>query len=580
MARRFLLRAAALLLLLPIASLADTVVLKSGKRLDGTVTDKGDTVELRIGTMKTSIPKSQVERIEVRKSPMEELAERRAALGKKDVQGRFDLGVWCLDKGLRSEARRLFSECLQTDPNFAAARQQLGFIKRDGRWVKLCPECNGAGKVPCKACDGAGTERVDCPRCDKGAVPCQECNGRGFFECNACDGTGSLRCHACSGGGRQYRGNGLYARCVACGGDGVVDCPACMGGKIDCTHCRDGKAKCTACDGRGYTRETCSQCKGQKELTCQACNGTGIAPDRENPAPAQVAALPLPPAREPAPKAAPLKPAVEAATNAAEPVGGGAIGNIQFFGIQGRRSVAGGQAAGGRPADMVLIQEGEAPVYDAQGQVAQRVHVRAFLMDRTEVTNAQYSEFLQYVTEHGDGELAHPDQPRNKDHTPPFLTDARYNGSQYPVVGVDWFDAYAFARWAKKRLPTREEWLRAAGADRSYPWGNDPVDQNCNHGAIRVSQTGKEFATDGNDGFPYTAPVMSFPADVTPAGCFDMAGNVSEWTATREADRACCCGGNLCRPIQYCRSNASTFRDPIERTPTTGFRCARDAGRP
>ncbi|NOZ23519.1 MAG: formylglycine-generating enzyme family protein [Planctomycetes bacterium] len=256
--------------------------------------------------------------------------------------------------------------------------------------------------------------------------------------------------------------------------------------------------------------------------------------------------------------------------------------NIEFFGLKARPPIKNG--TDGRKTceqiqvEMVYIPSGEVPIREAQGGALRKVHVRAFLMDRTEVTNAQYALFLKHVAAYGDTACAHPEQPVGKDHTPAHWDDPKFNQPRQPVVGVDWYDAYAFAKWAGKRLPTREEWRLAAGVGSVYPWGNDPQPNACNHGSVRMLDSGeRKLYTDSSDGFVYAAPSASFASDQSPYGCLDMAGNVSEWTATLNAGRACRCGGNMCQPAELCRNRTYRFMERSLRSFTTGFRCATDA---
>lgn len=114
-----------------------------------------------------------------------------------------------------------------------------------------------------------------------------------------------------------------------------------------------------------------------------------------------------------------------------------------------------------------------------------------FLLDRCEVSNKEYREFLDYVKRTGDAKMEHPSAPPLKDHTPASLSkDDRGNwkfpdlsGDDQPVVGLDWFDAYAYAKWKGKRLPTEAEWERAVrGVDgRRYLWtGEAPENRSLN----------------------------------------------------------------------------------------------------
>jgi len=241
------------------------------------------------------------------------------------------------------------------------------------------------------------------------------------------------------------------------------------------------------------------------------------------------------------------------------------------------------------------------------------VRLKAFAIDRYEVTNAQYRMFLADVAEMGDERFRHPDQPSGKDHTPrywkdfnPLLKDPEYarlaqftsgtfTQNNTPVVGVDWFDAYAYAKWAGKRLPTEAEWeLAARGTDsRRWPWGNDWQWDLCNivgekYGAD-VRAKGKE-----KDGYIYPAPVGSFEKGRSPFGCDDMAGNAAEWvadwyaadtyaTGSIESPRGpqtgterVVRGGSSQNLPSYTRCAVRAHREPDFKTFILGFRCAKD----
>ena len=141
------------------------------------------------------------------------------------------------------------------------------------------------------------------------------------------------------------------------------------------------------------------------------------------------------------------------------------------------------------------------------------VTFQRFGIDETPVTNAQFAAFLQssgYKPKDAENFLKHwtNRQP------PPGKED-------HPVVYVDLDDARVYAGWAGKRLPTEEEWQYAAqGADgRKYPWGEKMEPGRCNRGE-----------TAG------TTPVKAFPGGRSPLGCYDMCGNVWQWTESERSD--------------------------------------------
>ena len=165
--------------------------------------------------------------------------------------------------------------------------------------------------------------------------------------------------------------------------------------------------------------------------------------------------------------------------------------------------------------DMVFIPTGPfvMGINDIKGEQrpSHEVYLDAYYIDRYEVTNAQYYEFLDYIKTSSDHSKCHEDEPENKDHIPVNWTDDYFNSPEFPVIRIDWYDAYAYAKWAGKRLPTEAEWEKAArGTDeRKWPWGNMWNPEKCNIGEPK--------------------PVGSFEEGKSPFGCFDMAGSVGEW---------------------------------------------------
>ncbi|HVR95213.1 MAG TPA: SUMF1/EgtB/PvdO family nonheme iron enzyme, partial [Thermoanaerobaculia bacterium] len=188
------------------------------------------------------------------------------------------------------------------------------------------------------------------------------------------------------------------------------------------------------------------------------------------------------------------------------------------------RIPAGKFTRGGESTPMInlLRRFGERVKLEELIKVApERGHIdQSYFIDRYEVTNESYARFLRWIRTQPHGKL-HPREPAGKDHTPGSWGNAKFNGSDQPVVSVDAYDAVAYCQWAAKRLPTSAEWERAArGTDgRLYPWGNEFHKEDANAG----------------EG-PELRPVKggSYPRDRSPDGVFDVGGNAAEWTSTPE----------------------------------------------
>ena len=149
-----------------------------------------------------------------------------------------------------------------------------------------------------------------------------------------------------------------------------------------------------------------------------------------------------------------------------------------------------------------------------------------------------------------------------------------------PVFNVDYFDAYAYAKWKGRRLPTEEEWEKAARgpAGNLYPWGNewDPKKLNAGGDYLENSPDGYKPAVDG---FNWWAPVDAFAkTDRSPYGVVGMAGNVSEWTDSSNADKSevVIRGGNFKSTATQALTTSSIKQDPYFFRETLGFRTASD----
>lgn len=161
---------------------------------------------------------------------------------------------------------------------------------------------------------------------------------------------------------------------------------------------------------------------------------------------------------------------------------------------------------------MILIPAGEFVMgddnHDPNEKPAHKVTLPDFYLDKFEVTNEEYQKFCQQT---------HRACPTN-----PWWDENYMKGSpRSPVLGVSWDDADAYAKWAGKRLPTEEEWEKAASWDpatqkkRQWPWGDTSDQTKANVG-----------------GQKRTSDIGQFMGGASSYGVQDLAGNVAEWVGS------------------------------------------------
>lgn len=192
-----------------------------------------------------------------------------------------------------------------------------------------------------------------------------------------------------------------------------------------------------------------------------------------------------------------------------------------------------------------------------------------FALGRMLVTNAAYRAFVDAGSYEdpslwsieGRAWLAETDNPW------PVLADGDgadgFVTPNQPVVGVSFYEAEAFARWAGARLPTWVERVYAVRgeAKRPYPWG---------------SPFGEGHANTREESLERPCAVGLYRSDCTPEGVFDLAGNVGEWTAEPVGDEVLIHPGSWEQPSLASWAKASTTASPGARWSALGFRLAKD----
>ena len=194
--------------------------------------------------------------------------------------------------------------------------------------------------------------------------------------------------------------------------------------------------------------------------------------------------------------------------------------------------------------------------------------VEKFYIDRYEVTNTEYKKFT-YDTKR---ETPYHWRPNGK---------IPKNKKNHPVIYVNWHDANAYCKWKGKRLPSEQEWEKAARGETGniYPWGNTWALDKSNH------------PYKGSTG---TEPIGSYPNGKSPYGLYDMSGNVWEWVDSfylphpgndinrgeYGRDKRVLKGGSWFDCLSYgCGLSAPTFNrsffTPEVKNNSFGFRCAK-----
>jgi len=239
--------------------------------------------------------------------------------------------------------------------------------------------------------------------------------------------------------------------------------------------------------------------------------------------------------------------------------------------------------------------------YDNE-KAAHTVFVQDFALDRVPVSNGEYLEFIRdggykdfrwwfsegWAQVNNEGLEAPMYWERDGDEWMIRSFDGVHRiediGDQ-PVTHVSFHEATAFAKWAGKRLPTEAEWEMAATTApnqttrMNFPWGDDAPD------ATRANLFENNLWG--------VAPVGSFPAGRSAHGCYQMIGDVWEWTTSDYVPypgfkpdfdeyndkwfigQKVLRGGSYATPQYHIRSTYRNFFHPEERWMISGFRCAK-----
>ncbi|MBK6816606.1 MAG: SUMF1/EgtB/PvdO family nonheme iron enzyme [Saprospiraceae bacterium] len=252
---------------------------------------------------------------------------------------------------------------------------------------------------------------------------------------------------------------------------------------------------------------------------------------------------------------------------------------------------------------MIFVPGGQVTLSEPRSPAEVTVSVKAFLLDSTEVTIAQFRSFVQathYITDaekfgnSGVFSMATREWALidSANWTRPRGLNLPVAKDDEPVTQISWFDATAFCKWKGKRLPNEIEWEHAARNGRNdqsiYSWGDDWETDTSIFGNVWQGDFPEVFRN--LDGYETVAPVGSFRS--SPLGFKDLSGNVWEWcdnwrfeyedlatghhSLTKE--KVIKGGSFLCAP-NYCHGyalNSRMFTTPETSLFHMGCRCAKD----
>jgi formylglycine-generating enzyme required for sulfatase activity len=221
-------------------------------------------------------------------------------------------------------------------------------------------------------------------------------------------------------------------------------------------------------------------------------------------------------------------------------------------------------------------EEDEQPIHE--------VHLDAYWIDRTEVTNAMFAAFLNEEgnqSQEGTSWLDSADTDvRIHQVEGEWMADSNFE--QHPVTEVTWYGAAAYCQWVGRRLPTEAEWERAARGEEGFVYPHGNTAPTCNQANYR-----------GCVG--YTTIVGSHLGGASPYGVLDMAGNVFEWVSDwyggdyyqesphenpsgpSSGGMRVQRGGSWYSTLFVLRTTNRSNSDPGDSQGSLGFRCAQTA---